>query len=82
MNAPKLQLVRTREQTIEEALQALTSVMVDTSIDTNTRHACRVAWRSLHDCRSPATKARMEREIFNRLSPEDQELFLRSGGKV
>ena len=40
MNAPKLQLVRTREQTIEEALQALTNVMADTSIDAGARRAC------------------------------------------
>jgi len=82
VNAPKLQLVRTREQTIEEAISALTNVIVDTSIDVDVRRACNAAWRKLHDCRSPETRKRMEREIFNRLSPEDQALFLRSGGKL
>ena len=62
MNAPKLQLVRTREQTIEEALQALTNVIADTSIDAGARRACAIAHGELHACRSMQTVARMERE--------------------
>ena len=62
MNAPNLKLVRTREQTIEEALQALTNVMADTSIDAGARRACAIAHGELHACRSPETVRRMERE--------------------
>jgi len=63
MNAPKLQLVRTREQTIEEALQALTNVIADTSIDAAARRACAIAHGELHACRSPETVKRLERDM-------------------
>jgi len=62
MNAPKLQLVRTREQTIEEALTALMHVMSDKSIPYHVRRSCAVAHTDLHGCRSPETVRRMERE--------------------
>jgi len=63
VNAPKLQLVRTREQTIEEALQALVHVMADRSIPYSTRKACANAHTELHGCRSPETVRRMERDM-------------------
>lgn len=62
MNAPKFQLVRTREQTIEEALTALQRVMSDKSIPYPVRRSCAVAHTDLHACRSPETVRRMERE--------------------
>jgi len=62
MRAPKLQLVRTREQTIEEALTALMHVMSDKSIPYSVRRSCAVAHTDLHGCRSPETVRRMERE--------------------
>jgi len=62
MNAPKLQLVRTREQTIEEALQALVPVMADQTISRAARDAAAALQRELHACRSPETVRRMERE--------------------
>lgn len=62
MNAPKLQLVRTREQTIEECLAALVPVMSDETITDSARHAAAVLQRELHACRSKQTVARMERE--------------------
>lgn len=62
MNAPKLQLVRTREQTIEECLAALVSVMADDTISRAARNAAANLQRELHACRSPETVARLERE--------------------
>lgn len=62
MNAPKLQLVRTREQTIEECLAALVPVMGDKTLTDSARHAAAVLQRELHACRSPATVRRMEKE--------------------
>ena len=62
MNAPKLELVRTREQTIEECLTALQHVMSDKTIPYPVRRSCAVAHADLHACRSPQTVARMERE--------------------
>jgi len=62
MNAPNLKLVRTREQTIEEALQALTNVIADKSIDLAARRQCAEAHKRLHACRSIQTVARLERE--------------------
>jgi uncharacterized protein (UPF0147 family) len=62
MRAPKLQLVRTREQTIEEALTALMHVMSDKSIPYPVRRSCAVAHTDLHGCRSLETIRRMERE--------------------
>jgi uncharacterized protein (UPF0147 family) len=62
VNAPNLHLVRTREQTIEEALRALTEVMKDTSIPSDVRDKCWEAYRPLHACRSPETVRRMEHE--------------------
>lgn len=63
MNAPKLQLVRTREQTIEDCLASLVLVMADTTISREARDAAVVLQRELHKCRSPETVARMEREM-------------------
>lgn len=62
MNAPKFQIVRTREQTIEEALTALQHVMSDKSIPYPVRRSCAVAHTDLHACRSPVTVRRMERQ--------------------
>lgn len=62
MNTPKLALMRTREQTIEEALQALQHVMSDRSIPYPVRRSCAVAHTDLHACRSPETVRRLERE--------------------
>ena len=62
MSVPKLQVVRTREQTIEECLTALTNVMADTSIDLAAREKCAEAHKRLHACRSMQTVARLEQE--------------------
>lgn len=62
MNAPKLALVRTREQTIEECLASLVPVMADKTISRQARDAAVVLQRELHKCRSPETVARLERE--------------------
>lgn len=62
MSAPNLKLVRTREQTIEEALQALINVMKDKSIPHKVRYRCAQVHTDLHACRSVETVRRMEQE--------------------
>lgn len=62
MNAPKLQLVRTREQAIEECLASLVPVMADNTISRAARDAAAKLQSELHKCRSPETVARLERE--------------------
>ena len=60
MNAPKLALVRTREQTIELALEAMSWVMCEESIPREVRREVAMAHASLHACRSQQTVSRME----------------------
>jgi len=83
MNAPKLHLVtQSPEHRIEALLTELGALVHDQAIPEPRRKRLWRAYCEIHACRSPETVQRMERAIFNRLSPEDQELFLRSGGKV
>lgn len=63
MNAPKFQLVRTREQTIELALEAMSWVMCEESIPREVRREVAMAHASLHALRSSQTVARMERDM-------------------
>lgn len=63
MNAPRLQLVRSREQVIEDCLSALIAVIGDTSFPLHVREDAAKAHASLHACRSPQTVRRMERDM-------------------
>lgn len=83
MNAPKLHLVtQTPDERIEALLTELGALVHDMSLSEVRRRRLWRAYCEIHASRSPETVRRMEREIFNRLSSEDQKLFLRSGGKV
>ncbi|HET9817710.1 MAG TPA: hypothetical protein VFP92_00915 [Rhodanobacteraceae bacterium] len=62
MNKPALHLVRTRERTIELALEAMQWAMSDRSIPQPVRYSIAKAHTALHACRSPETVARLERE--------------------
>lgn len=62
MNAPRLHAVRTREQEIELALEAMGWVMSNREIPYEVRRKVASAHSALHRCRSPETVARMERE--------------------
>lgn len=62
MNVPHLRAVRTREQTIELALEAMKWVMCERSIPQPVRYKVSQAHTALHACRSPETVAQMERE--------------------
>lgn len=60
MNATKLHVVRSREQTIELALEAMMWAMCEESIPREVRREIAVAHASLHACRAPETVRRME----------------------
>lgn len=62
MNAPKLHVVHTREQTIELALEAMMWAVCEESLPREVRHEIAQAHASLHACRSPQTVHRMEQK--------------------
>lgn len=62
MNAPVLRSIRTREQEIELALEAMVWVMGDRTIPYDVRHKVAQAHTALHGCRDPQTVTRLERE--------------------
>lgn len=63
MNAPKLRIVRSREQVIEDCLSALIAVIGDTTFPRHVRDDAVKAHASLHACRSPQTVRAMERDM-------------------
>lgn len=63
MNAPCLKSVRTREQTIELALEALSWAMCEESLPRKLRRDIALVHADLHACRSAETVARMERDM-------------------
>ena len=60
MNAPVLRSIRTREQEIELALEAMVWVMQDRTLPHEVRHKVAQAHTALHACRSPETVVKME----------------------
>lgn len=62
MNAPKLHLVRTRDDAIEDALRTLTEIMGDPNETPERRFNAQLAHKHLHACRSPETVRRLEIE--------------------
>jgi hypothetical protein len=61
MNAPKLHAVRTREQSIELALDALMWAMCEESLPRKLRREIALVHADLQKYRSPETVARLER---------------------
>lgn len=62
MSGPVLNRVRTREQEIELALEAMVWVMADKTIPHAVRYQVAKAHTALHACRAKETVQRMEHE--------------------